>query len=221
MSHERRKLPAGMDPKRYRLGQQMYRRVYGHERDMTEALEFDYLSVEHVYGRIWSRTRGGLSLPDRSFITVAVNAALRRGHELTVHLRAARSQGLTGEQVLGILTLVGEIVGPEALAHALRVVRQMDAPLPMQALVPGLSPAQGKLVRLAVLAACGTEDDTARYHASRRKELRTAAARARYFEHVVEVMIHVAHYAGWPAAHVGLRPARSIFPAEYRAALKG
>jgi 4-carboxymuconolactone decarboxylase len=221
MSHERRKLPAGTDPKRYRLGQQTYRRVYGHERDMSEALEFDYLSVEHVYGRIWSRAGGGLSLPDRSVITVAVNAALRRGHELSMHLRAAGHQGLTGEQVLGILALVGELAGPAALAHALEVARGLREPLPMQALAPRLTRDREQLVRMAVLAACGTEEDTARYHAQRRRELRTAAARAGYFARVVEVMMHVAHYAGWPAAHVGLRPARSLFRAEYRAALKG
>jgi alkylhydroperoxidase/carboxymuconolactone decarboxylase family protein YurZ len=208
-----------MDPRSYRKGQDTYRRVFGHERDMSEALEFDYLTVEHVYGRIWSRTRGGLSLPDRSFITVAVNAALRREQELAIHLRAARSQGLTGEQVLAILLLVGEVAGAEALAEALRVVRTQRPPIAMRALTPWLAPEQERLVRLALLAACGTEAQVRAFHERRKRELKGGAARAKYFALVVEVMIHVAHYAGWPAGHNGLRPARAAFPREYRAAL--
>lgn len=221
MANERRTLPAGMDPRSYRRGQDTYRRVFGHERDMSEALEFDYFSVEHVYGRIWSRTRGGLSLPDRSFITVAVNAATRRGHELAIHLRAARSLGLTGEQILGILLLVGEVAGAEAVALALRVVRDQRPPIPMRELAPRLTPAQERLVRLALLAACGTEAQVSAFYERRKRELKTDAARAAYFAQVVEVMIHVAHYAGWPAGHNGLRPARAAFRRQYRAALNG
>jgi 4-carboxymuconolactone decarboxylase len=221
MAHERRKLPAGMDPARYKLGQATFRKVFGHERDMTEALEFDYLSVEHVYGRIWSRTRGGLALRDRSFITVAINAATRRGHELAIHFRAARSQGLSGEEILGILLLVGEIAGSDALRHALELAREMRQPIPMRELMPRLSPAHERLVRLALLAVCGTEEQVAAYYGRRKRELKTGAARTHYFAQIVEVIIHVAHYAGWPAGHNGLRPARSVFRKEYLAALKG
>ena len=221
MSNERRKLPAGTDPLRYRLGQQTYRKAYGHERDMSEALEFDYLSVEHVYGRIWSRTRGGISLKDRSFMTVAINAALRRDHELLIHLRAAKYQGLTGEEILGIFLIVGELAGPQAFDHAMRVAKTLREPFPMRGLAARLTPAQDRLVRLVILASVATEEDTARNHELRKRELRTSAARSAYFDQVVEAAIHLAHYAGWPAAHIGLRPARSIFRKEYMRALKG
>lgn len=221
MANERRKLPAGMDPARYKLGQATFRKVFGQERDMSEALEFDYLSVEHVYGRIWSRNRGSITLRDRSFITVAINAATRHGHELAIHFRAARNQGLSGEEILGILLLVGEAAGPDALHDALKVAREMRQPIAMRELTPRLSPAHERLVRLALLFVCGTEEQVAAYYERRKRELKTGAARAKAFEQIVEMTIHVAHYAGWPAGHNGLRPARSVFRKEYLAALKG
>jgi len=51
------------------------------------------MTVEHLFGDVWSRP--GLALRDRSLVTVAVLAALGREPQLALHLRGALKLGLT------------------------------------------------------------------------------------------------------------------------------
>jgi 4-carboxymuconolactone decarboxylase len=51
------------------------------------------LVTEACFGEIWSRA--DLSMRDRSLVTVAILAALARGHELRTHIRGALANGVT------------------------------------------------------------------------------------------------------------------------------
>ncbi len=58
---------------------------------------FQDLITRYAWGEIWARE--GLDRRTRSFITVAMMVALGREHELRLHLRAARRNGLTWDEL--------------------------------------------------------------------------------------------------------------------------
>jgi 4-carboxymuconolactone decarboxylase len=82
-----------------------------------------------VYGGVWSRP--GLSLRDRSLITVAVHVALQRPHEMKIHMPAALRNGVTREELEELLIQVGAYAGfPTAAAAngaAQEIFAQIDA----------------------------------------------------------------------------------------------
>ncbi len=58
---------------------------------------FQDYATEHAWGTVW--TRPGLSLRDRSMITLAQCIALNRPDEIKVHLRGAIRNGVTKEEL--------------------------------------------------------------------------------------------------------------------------
>lgn len=69
---------------------------------------------------------------------------------------------------------------------------------------PGLSLRDRSLVTIAVLAAGGHEDQL-------RAHLKGARSRGVELEEILEVMVQVAHYAGWPAGMSGQVAAEQVF----------
>lgn len=67
---------------------------------------------------------------------------------------------------------------------------------------PALNPRDRSLITVALLAAQGRDDEL-------RSHLRGAENQGISEAEVQEIMIHVAHYAGWPAGHHGLAVARA------------
>jgi 4-carboxymuconolactone decarboxylase len=59
--------------------------------------DFQDLITRYAWGEVWSRD--GLDRRTRSFLTVALMVALNRDHELRMHIRAARRNGLTWEEI--------------------------------------------------------------------------------------------------------------------------
>jgi 4-carboxymuconolactone decarboxylase len=60
------------------------------------------LTNDVLYGDIWERT--GLSKRDRSLVTVAAMIALNRPEQLRSHLRRARDNGVTKDEVVEMIT---------------------------------------------------------------------------------------------------------------------
>lgn len=58
---------------------------------------FQELATEFAWGSVW--TRPGLSLRDRSLITVAQCIALNRPNEIKIHLRGALRNGVTKKEI--------------------------------------------------------------------------------------------------------------------------
>jgi len=85
----------GMVVRREVLGDEHVDRATANATELTR--EFQELITEYAWGTIW--TRPGLDRRSRSLITLT--ALVARGHheELALHLRAARRNGLTVDEI--------------------------------------------------------------------------------------------------------------------------
>jgi len=89
----------GMEVRRSVLGNAHVDRAEASRTPLTD--EFQDLITRYVWGEIW--TRPGLDRRTRSCITVAMLVALNRSDELALHIRAARTNGVTVEELKEIL----------------------------------------------------------------------------------------------------------------------
>lgn len=80
---------------------------------------FQQVVTAFAWGGVWSRP--GLSLRDRSLVTIAVLAALHRPEELKMHLHAGLRNGLTKAEMEEAMIQVGVYAGFPAAVSANRV----------------------------------------------------------------------------------------------------
>ncbi|HHL4077826.1 MULTISPECIES: 4-carboxymuconolactone decarboxylase [Burkholderia] len=90
---------AGMKVRRAVLGDAHVDRSIENRTEVTE--EFQNLITRYAWGEIW--TRDGLPRHTRSLLTIAMMVALNRGEELALHLRAARNNGVTRDEIKEVL----------------------------------------------------------------------------------------------------------------------
>lgn len=98
-----------MDEKeRYEAGMQVRRAVLGDahvDRSLENRTafndEFQEMITRHAWGDIW--TRPGLPRHTRSLITIAMLIGMNREGELKLHLRAARNNGVTRQEIKEVL----------------------------------------------------------------------------------------------------------------------
>ena len=87
------------------------------------------LAVETIFGVLW--TRPGLDLKTRTLITVISDASTGREPELAIHLRMARRQGWTEDELTeAILHLLGYVGAPlvrDAMLVATKVFEDLRA----------------------------------------------------------------------------------------------
>jgi 4-carboxymuconolactone decarboxylase len=75
------------------------------------------VAIDLLFGEIW--TRSGLSLRDRSMITVATLIAQSRTDELELHLRGALNVGITEDEINEMITHLSFYAGFPAGRNAL------------------------------------------------------------------------------------------------------
>lgn len=96
--------------------------------DPTMKRFIDY-ATEHIFGALW--TRPGLDLKMRTLVCVVADAATHQHPELAIHLRMARRQGWTEEELTEtLLHLIGYLGAPaarEALLVATKVFGELKA----------------------------------------------------------------------------------------------
>ena len=89
--------------------------------------KFMAVTTETIFGTLW--TRPGIDLKTRMLVCVVSDAATGRTPELAIHLRMARGQGWTEEELTEVLLhLVGYVGAPlirEALLTAKDVFAEM------------------------------------------------------------------------------------------------
>ncbi|PMX27698.1 MULTISPECIES: 4-carboxymuconolactone decarboxylase [unclassified Pseudomonas] len=98
-----------MDEKeRYAAGMQVRRAVLGNahvDRSLNNLTafneEFQEMITRHAWGDIW--TRPGLPRHTRSLITIAMLIGMNREGELRLHLRAAKNNGVTRDEIKELL----------------------------------------------------------------------------------------------------------------------
>lgn len=112
---------AGMVVRREVLGEAHVGRATAATTDLTR--DFQELVTEYAWGRIW--TRPGLDRRSRSMITLT--ALVARGHheELALHLRAARTNGLTDEEISEVLLQSAIYCGVPDANTAFRIAQQV------------------------------------------------------------------------------------------------
>ena len=110
---------AGMSVRRQVLGDSHVDRASARTTEFTA--DFQRLITEYAWGSIW--TRPGLDRRSRSIITLT--ALVARGHheELAMHLRAARTNGLTDEEIKEVLLQTAVYCGVPAATPAFRLAQ--------------------------------------------------------------------------------------------------
>ncbi|TXI85190.1 MULTISPECIES: carboxymuconolactone decarboxylase family protein [unclassified Cupriavidus] len=79
-------------------------------------------STMYCWGDIWNRP--GLERRTRSFLNLAMIAALNRPHELKLHVRAAITNGLTKEEIKEVFLQVATYCGVPAGIDSFRIARE-------------------------------------------------------------------------------------------------
>jgi 4-carboxymuconolactone decarboxylase len=116
----------GMKVRREVLGDAHVDRAVAGTTPFTEPFQ-DFIT-RYAWGDIWSRP--GLSRQERSIVTLAVLAALQHEGELAMHVKAARRNGLTPEQIQEILLQVAVYAGVPAANRAFPVAQRALAEEP-------------------------------------------------------------------------------------------
>lgn len=116
------------DPGRYQRGMAVRRAVLG-DRHVDEAMarttsldeDFQTLITETAWGSVWARP--GLTLRERSMVTLALLAALGHDEEVAMHIRATSNTGATMEDIKETLLHVAVYAGVPAANRAFRIAK--------------------------------------------------------------------------------------------------
>jgi 4-carboxymuconolactone decarboxylase len=87
--------------------------------------DFQDLITRYAWGEIWSRP--GLDRRMRSAITLTALTALGHHHELAMHVRAARRNGLTPEEIEEVLLQSAIYCGVPAANRAFAIAQEVLA----------------------------------------------------------------------------------------------
>jgi 3-oxoadipate enol-lactonase/4-carboxymuconolactone decarboxylase len=111
---------AGMDVRRSVLGDAHVERATAATTDLTR--DFQDFITEYAWGGVW--TRPGLDRRSRSLVTIT--AMVARGHheELAMHVRAARRNGVTVEEIKEVLLQTAIYCGVPDANTAFRIAQQ-------------------------------------------------------------------------------------------------
>jgi 4-carboxymuconolactone decarboxylase len=112
---------AGMAVRREVLGDAQVDRAVAGTTGFTAAFQ-DFIT-RSAWGDVW--TRDGLDRRTRSCITLALLTALRAHDELPMHVRAARRNGLTDEEISEVLLHTAVYAGVPAANSAFKIAQQV------------------------------------------------------------------------------------------------
>jgi len=87
--------------------------------------DFQDLITRYAWGEIWSRP--GLDRRLRSAITLTALTALNHHHELAMHVRAARRNGLTADEIKEVLLQAAIYCGVPAANRAFAIAQEVLA----------------------------------------------------------------------------------------------
>jgi 4-carboxymuconolactone decarboxylase len=111
----------GMRVRREVLGDEHVDRAIEATTEFTAAFQ-DFIT-RYAWGSVW--TRDGLDRRTRSCITLAVLTALGREQEIALHVRAARRNGLTPEEISEVLLHTAVYAGVPAANAAYAIAQRV------------------------------------------------------------------------------------------------
>jgi 4-carboxymuconolactone decarboxylase len=112
---------AGLGVRRAVLGDAHVDRSLANRTDLTT--EFQNLITRYAWGEIW--TRPGLPRHTRSLVTIAMMVALNRSEELALHLRAAKNNGVSRDEIKEILMQTAIYCGVPAANSAFHLAQKI------------------------------------------------------------------------------------------------
>jgi len=112
---------AGLEVRRAVLGDAHVDRSIANRTELTE--EFQKLISRYAWGEIW--TRDGLPRHTRSLLTIAMMVALNRSEELALHLRAAKNNGVTRDEIKEVLLQTAIYCGVPAANSAFHLASKI------------------------------------------------------------------------------------------------
>jgi 4-carboxymuconolactone decarboxylase len=84
------------------------------------------IGVDNVFGRLWARD--GLSRRDRSLVTLGILITLRATDEFKAHVRIARNNGLTEDEIAEVIYHASGYAGFPAANTARSIAREVLVP---------------------------------------------------------------------------------------------
>lgn len=85
--------------------------------------DFQDLVTRYAWGGVW--TRPGLSRRERSIATLTALLALRHWEEFAMHVRAARTNGLTADEIGEVILQSAVYCGVPVANHGFAVAQQV------------------------------------------------------------------------------------------------
>jgi 4-carboxymuconolactone decarboxylase len=128
------------DSENYRKGMAMRRRLYGdaaversNQTTYSDPMmkQFIDVALENVFGALW--TRPGLDIKTRTLICVVSDAATGREPELAIHLRFARREGWSEQELVETLLHLSGYVGLPLIRDAMLVAQKVFAEMRAEA----------------------------------------------------------------------------------------
>lgn len=114
----------------YKRGMNIRRKVLGDKHvDKAEANKTDFDAdfqeyiTKNAWGSVWSRA--GLTMRERSLITIALMTALGHEEELALHLRATQNTGATEDDIKEVLLHTAVYAGVPAANAAFRIAKEI------------------------------------------------------------------------------------------------
>ncbi len=116
---EQERYEAGLAVRRQVLGEAHVERSLQARTDFTT--EFQEFITRTAWGTVW--TREGLPRHTRSLLTIVMMVALGHDEEFKLHIRAARNNGVTPEEIKEALLQAAIYCGVPAANHAFALAR--------------------------------------------------------------------------------------------------
>jgi 4-carboxymuconolactone decarboxylase len=113
----------GMSVRRAVLGDEHVDRAVAGTTPFTA--DFQDFITRTAWGDLWQRP--GLARRDRSLLTLAITIALRHWDEFALHVRAAKNNGLTDEEIAEVIQHAAIYAGVPAANHAFKVAQPILA----------------------------------------------------------------------------------------------
>jgi 4-carboxymuconolactone decarboxylase len=111
---------AGMAVRRSVLGDAHVDRAEAAKTAFDE--DFQRLITESAWGSVW--TRPGLTMRERSLVTIALLAALGHDEEVAMHVRATANTGASIDDLREVMLHVAVYAGVPAANRAIKVAKQ-------------------------------------------------------------------------------------------------
>ena len=118
---ERERYVKGLEVRRAVLGDAHVDRTLKTKTPFND--EFQDLITRYAWGEIW--TRPGLPRHTRSLLTISMMVALNRSEELALHLRAAKNNGVSRDEIKEVLMQTAIYCGVPAANSAFHLAQKI------------------------------------------------------------------------------------------------